>query len=448
MSEAETHAGAGRGSARAWTVWLAALVAYAVAVLHRTSFGVSGIEAADRFGVSATVLSTFVMVQLTVYATMQIPSGMLLDRFGSRAMIAGGAVLMAAGQGLLSVTHAIGGAYLARILIGAGDAATFIAVVRLVAMWFPARRVPLLTQLSGVTGQAGQVASALPLVAVLHARGWTTAFGGLAAIGLLAAALAFLAVRDSPSGHERPERSGGVLAPVRAAAKEPGTWLGFWSHALSQFPLNLFLLAWGYPFLLAEGLSSEAAGGVMTVAVVASVVSGPVIGELTARHPLRRSWIVLGTATTVAAVWLAVLVQAGPAPTWMLVLLAAVLGVGGPSSLVGFDFARSFNDPARLGTATGLVNGGGFAFAVVAILAAGVALDTHPGPELSLGAFRVAFAIQGVLWLVAAAGLLVARRRTRRLMASRGVVVPPVREVLARRRDGRATEVFSRSRRG
>lgn len=430
----------GKGSTRAWLVWAAALAAYAVAILHRTSFGVSGIEAAERFGVSATVLSTFVMVQLTVYATMQVPSGLLLDRFGSRTMIAGGALLMAAGQGVLAASDALGWAYVARVMIGAGDAATFIAVIRLVALWFPARQVPVLTQLSGVLGQAGQVASALPLVALLHARGWTTAFGGLAAVGVLAAALTLLAVRDSPTGKVEPGPWVGLLTPVREVAREPGTWLGFWSHAVSQFPLNVFLLAWGYPFLLAEGLSAGSAGSVMTVAVAASVVSGPVIGVLTGRHPLRRSWIVLTSAVAVAVTWLAVLVHPGPAPVWMLALLAAVLGVGGPSSLVGFDFARSFNAPVRLGTATGLVNGGGFVFAVLGIFVVGVTLDAYPGVPMSLEAFRAAFAVQGLPWLVAVLGVLLTRRRTRRLMAERGVVVPPVRTVLGRRRGGRAVE--------
>lgn len=433
-----------KGSTRAWLVWAAALAAYAVAILHRTSFGVSGIEAAARFGVSATVLSTFVMVQLTVYAVMQVPSGLLLDRFGSRAMIASGALLMAAGQGVLAASHALGWAYVARVLIGAGDAATFIAVIRLVALWFPARQVPVLTQLSGVLGQAGQVASALPLVALLHARGWTTAFGGLAAVGVLAAVLTLLAVRDSPTGKVPPGPWLGLLGPVREVAREPGTWLGFWSHAVSQFPLNVFLLAWGYPFLLAEGLSAQEAGTIMTVAVGASVVSGPVIGVLTGRHPLRRSWIVLTVAVAAAVTWVAVLVQPGPAPVWLLGLLAAVLGVGGPSSLVGFDFARSFNAPVRLGTATGLVNGGGFIFAVLAIFAVGVALDAYPGAPMSLDAFRSAFAVQGALWLVAVLGVLGTRRRTRRQMADRGVVVPRVREVLARRRGGRALEGLTR----
>src|SRR5450756_2539506 len=131
-------------------VWGAAVAAYGVAVLHRSSLGVAGVQAVDRFDVGAAVLSTFVVVQLAVYAGMQVPVGVLLDRYGSRVLIAGGAVLMAVGQVLLGVVDDLPSAYLARVLIGAGDAAAFISVLRLVAVWFPARRVPLFTQLTGI----------------------------------------------------------------------------------------------------------------------------------------------------------------------------------------------------------------------------------------------------------------------------------------------------------
>src|SRR5690606_9437599 len=101
------------------------LAAYAVAVLHRSSFGVVGVEAVDRFGVGAAVLSTFVVVQIAVYALLQVPMGVLVDRFGSRVLIAGGALAMAAGQVLLGLVHGLPLAYTARVLIGAGDAATY-----------------------------------------------------------------------------------------------------------------------------------------------------------------------------------------------------------------------------------------------------------------------------------------------------------------------------------
>jgi len=92
-----------RAPARAYAVWLVGLLAYAVAVFHRASLGVAGVEAQERFSAGASALSLFLVLQLGVYAAMQIPVGVLVDRFGSRLVIAAGALVMAAGQALLAV---------------------------------------------------------------------------------------------------------------------------------------------------------------------------------------------------------------------------------------------------------------------------------------------------------------------------------------------------------
>lgn len=435
MSPPTVPRGRARGAALVWGV---AVAVYAVGVLHRGSLGVAGVEAVERFGIGGTVLASFVVVQLGVYAWLQVPVGVLLDRFGSRALICAGAAVMAAGQLLLGLVDDLPLAYVARVLIGAGDAATFISVVRLVATWFPVRQIPLFTQLTGIVGQLGQVAAAVPLVAVLHLQGWSTAFVGLAAVGALAALLAGLAIRDTPPGTTVVRTRRGFVAPLRETLATPGTWLGFWSHAVTQFSMTVFVLLWGFPFLVsAQGLSTAQASGLLTLNVAAVMVSGPLIGVLTGRHPLRRSWMVLAIAGSTAAVWAAVLVSPGRSPLWLLVLLVVVLGVGGPGSAIGFDFARTFNHPGRLGTATGVVNMGGFLAAVLSILAVGIVLDvqvSRGADPLSLAAFRPAFAVMAVPWAVALTGVLVTRRRTRRVMLSEGVVVPPVREALARRR--------------
>ena len=83
---------------RAWIVWGIAVGAYIVAVLQRTSLGVAGLDAAARFEISAGLLGTFAVVQLLVYAGMQIPVGAMVDRVGPRAMVVGGSLLMAFGQ--------------------------------------------------------------------------------------------------------------------------------------------------------------------------------------------------------------------------------------------------------------------------------------------------------------------------------------------------------------
>ncbi|MGB9013636.1 MAG: MFS transporter, partial [Aeromicrobium sp.] len=140
---------------KAYGVWGVALAVYLLAVFHRSSLAVAGLVATDRFDISAAQLATFTTVQLLVYAAMQIPVGLLVDRFGPRSVLITGALTMTAAQVGFAFADAYPLAVVARVFVGIGDAMTFICVLRLVNSWFPARRIPLVTQLTGVTGQLG-----------------------------------------------------------------------------------------------------------------------------------------------------------------------------------------------------------------------------------------------------------------------------------------------------
>lgn len=421
---------------RALLVWGVAVVAYVVAVLNRSSLGVAGLETAVRFDVGASLLATFAVAQLVVYAGLQIPVGVLLDRLGPRLLISGGALLMGVGQLVLAVATEVPGALGGRVLVGAGDAMTFVSVIRLIPAWFPVRRVPLLTQVTGAVGQLGQILSAVPLVLVLHGRGWGAAFGSLAVLSLATALLVASFVRDSPDdvGRTRPWRRPGASGErtaaevlrtraarpadggaLRAVVREPGVWLGFWAHFLTPFSSQVVVLLWGFSFFVeGQGRTTGEASVLLSVNVVAAILSGPLLGELAARRPGRRTRAVLVIAVAVAVAWVAVLAPPGPRGLGVLVVFSVVVAVGGPASLIGFDLARSCVTPARLGTATGLVNTGGFVAALTSMLAIGVALDLlAPGGDRGLDAYRWAFSLMAVPWAVGVVGLLVQRARTR-----------------------------------
>jgi MFS family permease len=431
-----------RTPARAWLVWGAAVLAYTVGVLQRTSLGVAGLDAASRFEISASVLGTFAVVQLLVYAGMQVPVGVLLDRVGPRTMLVVGASTMAVGQAALALAHSFPAAILARVLVGGGDAMMFISVLRVVAAWFPGRQVPVVTQLTGLVGQTGQILSAIPLVALLHGPGWTPAFLSAASLSLLTAIVAYAAIRDSPDGSLSAEVSPSwtqVRRDLHEAWVHPGTRLGLWTHFTTQFSGTVFALLWGYPFLVAgEGLSRQSASALFTLLTVSGMVAGPVIGVLVSRHPLRRSWLVLSIVGSTVTVWTVLLLLPGPAPGWLLALLVIVLSACGPGSLIGFDYARTFNPPHRFGTATGIVNVGGFVAALLTILLVGIVLDlVGSGDSYSLNGFRVALSVQYLFWAIGIVGFLRARRRVRARMAATGQTVPPMREVLRQRRSSR-----------
>jgi MFS family permease len=420
-----------------WVVWGVGVFAYIVGILHRTAFGVAGLEAADRFAISPAVLSSFVVLQVVVYAAMQIPAGLLLDRVGSRKMIALGAILMTTAQITLAVTESLPVAVAARALVGIGDALTFISVLRLVPRWFAPRQVPIVSQLTGLLGQSGQILSAVPFLILLQGPGWTFAFGSAAAMGLLAFVLALALIRDAPEGTEILETKTSLrdtLASIGAVWRRPGTRLGFFSHMGTHFSVTTFALLWGIPYLTAgQGLSAATAGGLLSISVVSSVFSGIGLGYLTGRYPMRRSWLVLAVMVGNAAIWGIVLVLPGPAPLWLLVLLVVGISVGGPGSMIGFDYARTFNPSANLGTAQGMVNIGGFTATLLLIAVIGWILQAMGG--YTFDAFRVAFLAQYPIWIVAIAGVLLTRRKTRRQLADEGIYPHTMREVIQRVRD-------------
>ncbi|TKJ24805.1 MFS transporter [Blastococcus sp. CCUG 61487] len=431
--------------ARAYAVWGVALLSYVVAVFHRSSLGVAAVDAQERFSAGASAVSLFLVLQLAVYAGLQVPVGVALDRFGSRRLILAGAGTMAAGQLVLALAGDVPTAVAARVLVGAGDAMTFISVLRVVSFWFPGRLVPLITQLTGILGQLGSVLAAYPLVALLHGTSWEVTFLGAAATGLLVALLVLVALRDAPGGTVRGPavRLADLRHTLGETWREPGTRIGLYTHLVTQFSGTVFALLWGYPFLVVgQGLSPATAAGLLTLLVLVGMAVGPVLGRLCGRWPLRRSVLVFTILGATVTAWTVVLAWPGRAPLPLLVALVVVLGTNGPGSMIGFDYARTENPVERMGSASGVVNVGGFVASLLTILAVGAVLDLlTPGTstDYDLGAFRAAFAVQYVFWAIGLAGVLRHRRELRSRLARDGVVLAPLHvAVRARLRGGSA----------
>jgi MFS family permease len=426
--------------------WVATF-AYTMAVLQRTSLGVAGIEATDRYHISAAVLSTLAVVQLVVYAALQVPVGIVLDRVGPRVLILTGAVLMVLGQVTLALSPTIGTAIAGRILVGAGDAMTFISVLRLLANWFSGKTLPQVSQLIGVFGQTGQILSLIPLEFLLHSLGWEPAFL-IASTGSLAAVVVIAVVISN--GSPLHARTGSVpvavarpLAQLRESLSRPGTQLGFWCHFVTQSSGTVISLLWGFPFLsVGLGYGPTLASLLLTVLVVSAVIFGPILGIVTARFPLRRSNVVLGIVVAMGLAWAMVLLWPGQPPMWAVIVLIFVVGVGGPGSVIGFDFARTFNPMRSLGSANGIVNVGGFLASFVMVFLIGVVLDIlnrasgggdNPASLYSLGSFRIAFLVQYVVVGIGVFFLVRARRRTRLHMHEHeGIEVAPLWVALSR----------------
>lgn len=410
---------------RALLVWAIGLIAYIVAVAGRSSLGVAGLEAVERFDISAATLSVLSVVQLAVYCIVQIPAGAVLDRVGSRWMILAGSLILAVGQGMLAVVDSLPLALAARLLIGVGDGAIFVSVVRMLPAWFRGPTVPVVTQFTGILGQLGQVVAAIPLLAILRLAGWTPAFASLAGLGIVVAILVFLVVRDAPEGVELPRtvRGGGGL---RVIMREPGEWVGFFTHFITLFPAGCFLFLWGVPLMSAgHGISVQGVSAVLTVSTIATIVFGPLLGFLVGRFPHRRILVVAAAVLAYVVIWASVLLPTTPRPLWQFMLIAVAVGISMSSCMIGFDFARTSVEPKYLGTATGLVNVGGYGASVLAVIVVGFILDQiSPDGNYGLSDFRIAFLAQAPLLVIGTVGLVGAytaqRRKDRRAALGEG----------------------------
>jgi MFS family permease len=391
----------------AYGIWIVALLVYLLAVFHRSSLAVAGLAATDRFGISAAQLAIFTMLQLMVYAGMQIPVGLLVDRFGPRRVLLTGAITLTLAQAGFAFADTYAWAIVARLFVGVGDAMTFICVLRLVNTWFAPRRVPLMTQLTGVLGQLGAIIAAVPMTWALGHLGWTKSYLLAASLGIVLSIALVIVVHDAPASRSTrgPAMSmTHIRRSLGASWAQPGTRLGFWVHFSTQFSATTLGLLWGYPFFVrGEQRSDHVAGLLLTLMVVAVMTAGPVLGWTITRHPWHRSTLVLGIVSSIVVMWTIVLAWSGPAPLWLLVLLVVVVGVGGPASMIGFDLGRTSNPADRMASATGIINQGGFIASLLLVVAIGLVLDWRtPGSSTAYtpSAFRWAMSCQYVLWAI------------------------------------------------
>jgi sugar phosphate permease len=385
--------------------------------------GIASLVATDKFHTTAEQLSLLAVAQLVVYAAMQIPVGLLLDRFGPRVLLAIGALSMALGQYTVAFAPQLGVAVLGRMLVGFGDAFTFISMIRLINGWYTGKRASQLQQLLGNGGQVGQIISAVPFAYLLHVAGWVRAFSVWATIALILAVAVWFLVQDDPSlsGNAKPNLAERI-SQLRDSIKLPSTKMAFWVHFTALSPSTVIALLWGVPFLeQSEGLSKLVVTTIFGSFVVIGIIFGTVFGQLCAHRPAWRRPALTLTTSLMLASWLLLILIPGPAPLPVIALWVLFTSMNAPASMVAFDYTREYVPKQQLGSANGFVNIGGFVATFSMMFIVGVVLDIYYEtsgkanglPLYSLTGFRFAFIS---VILVVGSGLfqyLINEKRTR-----------------------------------
>ena len=383
-----------------------------MAVTQRSSLGVATLIASKRFDTNAQQLATLAVFQLVVYTAMQIPVGILLDRFGSKKLLITGALVMALGSFTVAVAPNLSTAVVGRMLVGMGDSFTFISMIRMINGWYQGAKASRLQQNVATVGQLGQFLSAVPFWFFLEKFGWNWSFSLISLVSLSVVILLIAFTADESASHGHPKHNS-VSIKIAASQlleniRNPGIRMAFWTHFVTQPTTTSVSLLWAVPFLVsAEGQGHDFAAFTLTAMVLFGLITGPLIGYLCAKRPEKRALLVYSVVGLTSLTWLVLCSIPVQAPGGVLFACFLAISIGGPASLVAFDFTKDIAPRSQLGSANGFANVGGFLASFVMMYLTGLVIDvvqnvSGSSERFTLEGFRWGFVSQ---LLVVAVGI-------------------------------------------
>lgn len=349
--------GAGRpaGNWRPWLVWLLGALSFSYAFVQRVSPSVMIDPLMADLALGGAVLGNLSAFYFYVYAGLQIPIGMAIDRYGPRRTIAPALLVAAVGSLLFSQAQSVETAYMGRLLVGFGVAWGYVGSLKLATNWFPANRFALLSGLTMTFGMAGGILGQAPLAALVEAGGWRHALVVLAALAALLAVGVWLIVRDRPEGEEEEHhRQASPLAGLKQVIASRQNWLLAITSAAMSAPMLALAGLWGVSWLMqVHGLTRPEAAGSASAMFIGWAAGSPVIGWAADRYG--RPKLLMQAALLAACGGLAALVYL-PLPSLLMLPLMVAIGFCLGGMVTGFALARLSNDKSVTGSAIAFVN--------------------------------------------------------------------------------------------
>jgi len=332
--------------------WAAGALFFFYAWVLRVSPSVIVDELMRELSVGAGAIGGLSAFYFYSYAGLQIPIGMLIDRYGPRRLMALAGLVCAAGCTWFAYSTTLWELSAARFLIGAAAGFSLVGAMAVAGQWFPSSRFALLSGFAMLLGMAGGVFGQAPMRLAVEHSNWRTAMLWMAAGGVVIGIAAWCLVRD-----RRHSQRGGrdVVTGLGQVVRNRQTWLLAIAGLGSTGPLLGFAGLWGVPYLAeTQGLSRAEAASITSFVFIGWGLGSPMFGWLSDRIGLRRPPFIAGMLISAVAQTCIIFVAGLTVP--MVAALCFVAGLGGSAQIVGFAATREHN-PARLsGTAIGFVN--------------------------------------------------------------------------------------------
>lgn len=387
---------------RRWLALAVVAVAYILSFFQR--FAPAGIaqDLAATFQTSAASLGVLAATYFYIYTLMQIPTGILADTLGPRRILALGGLVGGIGSLLFGFAPSLDLALAGRTLVGLGVSVTFIAMLKLIAVWFEENRFATMVGICMLVGNLGSVLAGAPLSAVAQATGWRGVFIGVGGLSLVLAALCWLIVRDAPgTGQSAPrprfDRTV-VLSGLLAVLRNRSTWPAALVNTGMSGAFFTFAGLWATPYLIqVHGMARAVAANHLSLWFGGFAVGCLFIGGLSDRLG-RRKPVMIAVSHVYVAIWL-VLLSCATMPLPLSYALFALLGLSTAGFSLTWACAKEVNPPLLSGMSTSIANMGGFLCAAIMQPVVGWIMDLGWQGEMIGGArvYDVATWQHGVL---------------------------------------------------
>ncbi|MEF8700814.1 MAG: MFS transporter [Candidatus Accumulibacter sp. UW25] len=368
----------------AWSIWGLGALLYLIGFYQRVAPAVMTDRLMNEFAIGATELGNLSAFYFYSYVAMQIPTGIIADRWGPRRLLTTGAAVAAVGSALFAFSSDLGWANTGRLLVGASVAVAFVSMLKLATHWFAPRQFALASGMALFCGVVGGVMAGVPLRMLIEAWGWRPVMATSALVtGLLAVAI-WLRVRDDPRdlgylSHAPATLTGTGHAAILRDMIEVLSYRNIWILLITPIGIAGAVLTfaglWGVPYLRqVHGLETRSAAAITSLLLIAWAIGGPLLGALSERIGQRRPLYVVTTAAALAG-WAVIIFL--PVPVWLMIVTLLFTGFFSGNLIIGFAFARESVPPRLMGTAAGICNMGPLLGGMLLQPAVGWMLDRH-----------------------------------------------------------------------
>lgn len=317
------------------------------------------------------------------YTAMQVPAGMLLDRFGVRHIVVVALIVCAFGAVTFGLSYSIMSGSFARLLMGFGSAFAFVSVLAVASRWFAAKHFAMLAGLAQLFAALGAISGEIPMVFVVENYGWRETMYGLAAVSVVLSILVALFVREKRVKEEEIHHcDAGVLQGLKTILTNRQTaWVALYA-LFNWAPMATFASLWGVPFLeSAYGLSSGQAASLVSLVWIGIGLSSPVIGYWSDRIGLRNR--PLRVVTFIGLLSAMAVVYSTQLPIWLLAILLFLMGAACSGQVLSFAVVKDNAPKQARATAIALNNMAVVISGAIFQPLVGILLQHHNGTQIA-----------------------------------------------------------------